>query len=436
MTSDFDYMNELERAHHLKPSRASLILLFTIAALVAFFLLWSSLARVDELVRGQGEVVPTADIQFIQSLEGGILAELLVTEGDKVEEGDVLVRISDVMFSSEERGTEARLARLEAKKARLLAESKGETLTLPDQIVQAFPDIAENERALYASRQKELENALSILDDKISGADADMSEVQANISRLSNSRALVQKELNLTREMAAKKAVPQLEVIRLEREVSDLSGQIRASSEKKSGIEAELRSAQKEKGDQQDRFRSQVLGELNDVQTELTGLQESLKSIGDRVDRAELRAPVSGVVNAVAVKTIGGVIEPAQRLIEIVPLDSDLKIIAQVSPNDIAFLKVGQEANVKITAYDPQRYGHLTGKLTRVAATSTKDREGHSSFEIEVITDKNYLGSEENPLPISPGMVAQTEILTGKRTILEYLVRPALRLKDRAFRER
>ena len=175
--------------------------------------------------------------------------------------------------------------------------------------------------------------------------------------------------------------------------------------------------------------------ELSDVKTQNAQLGESLKSIGDRVSRTELRAPVDGVVNNIAVRTIGGVIEPAQKLIEIVPVDSELKIIAKVSPNNIAFLRVGQKVKVKITAYDAQRYGSLEGELVRIGASSVTDREGNVFFEIEVRTDKNYLGTAEAPLPVTPGMVADTEVVTGKRTIMEYVLKPFLQARDRALRE-
>lgn len=167
----------------------------------------------------------------------------------------------------------------------------------------------------------------------------------------------------------------------------------------------------------------------------MSGLEEDLKSIGDRVDRTELRSPVEGVVNSIALTTIGGVVEPAMRLVEIVPVDDELKVVAKVPPNEIAFIKLGQEAKVKISAYNPQKYGALHGHLVRIGANSVTDQEGNVTFEIEVRTNKNYLGDEENPLPITPGMVADVEVITGKRSILEYLMKPLLRARDRAFTE-
>jgi adhesin transport system membrane fusion protein len=436
MSDDTEFMSELEAATRMKASFASNLMLFSITGLIILFVFWASVSRIEEITRGNGQVVPSQEIQTVQSLEGGILSELLVVEGDRVAKDQVLLRISDVLFASEERGVEARFAGLRAKKLRLEAESQGKEFVIPGELSEQIPKITGNEKALYDSRQQELSNALSMLDDKISGAKAEINETYADLKRMRDGSALLKQELEITQKMVAQKAVPKLEEIRLQRELSDISGQLRADNQKLVGLKAELSAAEKEKEDQNDKFRSQALGELSDVETEIAQLEENLKSIGDRVYRTELRAPVDGIVNKISLKTIGGVVEPAHKLVEIVPTDDELKIIAKVRPSDIAFLDIGQDVKVKISAYDPQRYGSLEGKLVRIGANSVKDNEGNIFFEIEVRTEKNYMGSSSNPLPITPGMVAETEVITGKRTIMEYLMKPILRAKDRALTER
>lgn len=438
MTRDIretEFMDQLEAAVRMKPHKASGVMLWSIVVMIALFIFWASFARIEELTRGQGQVVPTQEIQTVQSLEGGLLQELLVGQGDRVTKGQVLMRLSDVMFSSEERGAAAKADSLKLKIARLEAEAGGKEFAVPGELMKKVPDIAQNELALYRSRQQELKNAISILEDKLRTVKADIDGAQAQINRLSSSRNSLQQELSITRDMVAKKAVSKLEQLRLEREVNDIGGQINAQQERISGLKADLSATEKQKNDQMDRFRSQALTELSDVKTQIAQLGESLRSIGDRVSRTELRAPVGGVVNNIAVRTIGGVIEPAQKLIEIVPVDSELKIIARVSPNNIAFLRVDQPAKVKITAYDPQRYGGLEGRLVRIGASSVTDRDGNVFFEIEVRTDKNHLGTTETPLPVTPGMVADVEVVTGRRTIMEYILKPFLRARDRALRE-
>lgn len=436
MADDREFMEELEAATRMKPSATSNLMLLVVTSLIIALGTWASVAEIEEITHGSGQVVPTQEIQVVQSLEGGILTELLVSEGQKVEKDQILAKVNDVAFASEERGTEAKSFALKAKKARLTAESQGKSLNIPEEISEKFPDIARNEEALFRSRKAELSNAKSILDNKISSARAEIAEVRAKSNSLHESKKLLEEEATITRQMVAKKAMPKIEEIRINRELSDISGDIREAVERKRGLEAELRRAQRERKDKEDQFKSKVLGELNEVESQISQLSESLTAIGDRVSRTDIRSPVDGVVNKIMLKTIGGVIEPAMKLIEVVPLDEDLKIMAKVTPQEIAFIRPGQPVNIKISAYDPQRYGSLSGELVRIGANSVSDKEGNVFFEIEVRAKKNYLGDDENPLPITPGMVAETEIITGKRTIASYLLKPVLRAKDKALTER
>ena len=433
---DSDFMSELDAAAHMRPAKPTIIASLAIIGLLLFAIVWASVSEIEELTRGSGQVVPSQEIQVVQSLEGGILQELLVKEGELVTKGQVLLRIRDVQFSSEERGTEARFLGLQAKKARLEAEAGGQEFVVPPDLAERAPQVAENERALYLSRQKELAGAYSMLDDKIRKAEASIAEVSAQVERLTQNRKLLQQELKITEEMVRQKAAPKLEEIRIQRELGDISGQINAYNQQLVGLEAELNGAKQERETQSDKFRSQALGELNEVETQMAGLKENLKSIGDRVDRAEVRSPVDGIINNINITTIGGVVEPAMRLVEIVPVDDELKIIARVSPSEVAFIRPGQKAKVKITAYESQKYGSLDGELVRIGANSVTDREGGIFFEIEVRTERNYMGTPEHKLPITPGMVAQVEIITGKRTIIEYLMKPILRARERALTER
>ncbi len=433
---EHDFMSELDAATRLRPATSATLMLFTIMALVTFGILWAAFAKVEVLTRGQGQVVPSQDVQIVQSLEGGIVEEILVRQGQVVKRGDVLMRLSDIQFSSEAGGAQARFLGLSAKRARLLAEANGEAFVVPPEVLEEAPAIAQNEKALYDSRQKELKNTYAILDDRIAKARADLGSINAQINQYVSSRKLLNEELAITHEMVKKRAVPKLEEIRLNREINDLTGQINTGAQQKNSLNAEVQVALKERASQLDRFRSQALGEMNEVETQISSLQESLKSIDDRVDRREIKSPVDGVVNNFAVRTIGGVVEPAMQLFEIVPVDDELKVIATVSPSEIAFIRAGQPAKVKITAYDAQKYGSLDGELVRVGATSVKDGEGNPSFEIEIHTAQNFMGAPQNPLPITPGMVAQVEVITGKRSILEYLLKPVLRARDRAFTER
>lgn len=430
------YREHIEQAQAMKPSKPALIILCAVTSFMVFAYVWAAITEVEELTRGQGQVVPSKDIQLVQSLEGGIIQEILVKEGEAVKKGQVLLRISDVMFSSEERGTEAKFLGLEAKKYRLKAEAENKPFSVPEELNQKISKIIENERALYESRQKELQAAFKMQDENIKKAKADDAEISAEINRLVESRRLLDKELKITKEMVAQRAAPKLDQIRLEREKADISGQILAREEERKGLKAALASAENERMIQRDKFTSQALEEMNEVETQIASLKENLRSMEDRVDRTEIRTPVDGIVNKINIKTIGGVIEPAMQVAEIVPSNDTLKIVAKVKPNDIAFLKKGQPVKVKVSAYDPQIFGSLNGELTRIAATSVTDNENNVMFEVEVVTYETHLGSKTNPLPITAGMVADIEVITGKRTILNFLMKPIYRGFNRALRER
>jgi adhesin transport system membrane fusion protein len=434
--TETDFMDELEAAVNMRPARPVILMLFAIIGLITFLLIWAGLSEIEELTRGEGKVVPTKNVQVVQSLEGGVIQDILVKEGEAVTKGQVLLRISDVLFSSQERGAEARTYGLQAKRSRLRAEIDGKAFEAPADIAESYPDIAANERALYQSRQSELQGQYKLLEDKISQTSAGISEASAQISRLTSNAQSLEEELRITQGLVRAQAVPKLEEIRLEREMNDMKGQISAQTEKRRGLQAEQRGAQTEKANLADRFRSESLAELSKVESELAELSENMRSISDRVDRAEIRSPVDGVVNRLTVNTIGGVVEPAQPLAEVVPVGDELKVIAKVTPEEIAFIRIGLPAKVKLSAYDAQKYGSLDARLTRIGANSITDEQGNIFFEIEVQTDRNYLGEQPGQLPILPGMVATVEVITGKRTILEYLIKPVLKAKDRALTER
>ena len=433
---DIEFMSDLEAATNLKPVRAANIFLYTIVGLIVWLFIWAGFSQVDERVRGQGQIVPSSDVQIIQSLEGGIVTEILVSAGDSVKKDQVLLRIDDIQFASEGRGIEAQMMGLRAKQARLNAEASGKPFVPNADITQKYPDIAMNEEKLHRSRQDELKNSLAIIDDEVNEAAANLSEVKSSMAKLSKSKSLLEKELAITKRLVEKKAQPEIEQIRLERELNEVSGDLSTAYQSQQSLEARLSAARRKEAEKTGSFRSQALGELNDVESKIASIDQSLKSVEDKVRRTELKSPVDGVIHKMHIKTVGGVVQPAQKLAEIVPAGDDLVIRAKISPTDVAFLKPGQDVRINVTAYDPQIYGTLKGKLERISADTSEDEKGNVFFEIDVRADKNYLGDDAHPLPIAPGMVAETEVIVGKRTILTYLMKPVLRTKDRAFTEK
>lgn len=436
LQEDVDFMSQAQAATRLQARFSASLLLLAVAAMSISFIAWASWAEVEQVTRGFGQVVPRQDTQIVQSLEGGILSELLVHEGDKVTKGQTLARISNVAFASDKTGIQSRTAALQIKRARLQAEVDG-TAFMPDPALAALnPSLAANEAALYTSRQQDVQNALAVLDDKIRQSEGGLREVEAQVARLNETRALLQKEVDMTRRMVEQKAAPEMQAIRLERELADIRGNLNASGQRRSSLQAELSAARKERTERQNNIKSTALTEISEVEAELSGLQEALKTASDRVDRSELKSPVDGVIKVIHMETVGGVVEPAMRLMEIVPSDKDLMVTAKVAPADIAFLKIGQPVKVKITAYDAQRFGTLEGTLARISADTVADNKGNVFFEIDVVTAKNYLGTAEKPLPIIPGMQAQVDVITGMRTIMSYLLKPLLRARQEALTER
>lgn len=432
---DTDFMADLEAAVNLKTAPYANAMLYAVSSLFVFIIAWASFSKIEIITRGEGQVVPTSEIQLVQSLEGGILAELNVQEGDRVEKGQVLARIRNVAFASEERGIEAQSLSLQLKKVRLNAEIDNELFVINETLKVKNEKLSDNELSLYKSRRNGLQKRLGNADEAVKKAEANLREIKATINRLSQSKRLLGKQLAITRDLVSKNAMPKLEGIKQEREMVEIAGDLSAAIERRRGLESDLITAKNIHGEETEKFKTQALGELSEVEAKLAGIKESLNAAGDRVDRTELRAPAGGVVQSISQKTIGGIVEPAMKLIEIVPLDDDLKITAKVAPADIAFLKVGQDVNVKITAYDPQKFGSLTGRLKRISADTIEDKEGNIFFEIDAVTDKNFLGTQGNPLPIIPGMVAEVEVITGKRSIASYMVKPFLRARDRALTE-
>ena len=433
---DLEFMSELEAASQLKPNKASQVFLWSVAAFFVWFVMWASFFEIDERVRGIGQVMTSSDVQIVQSLEGGILSEILVTEGDVVKKDQLLLKMDDLQFASQGRGIEAQMISLKAKKSRLQAEASGNKFIANDEVFKKYKDIAENEEKLYNSRQEELTTAVNIIAEEVKQAEANAMEVKATIKRLTKSKELLKKELDIAVKLVEQKAMPEIERLKREREHNDISGSLEGAKKSLESLEAKLSVANKKKEEKLGAFKSQALGELNEVEGKIAAIKENLTSVKDKVERAEIRSPVEGVVQKVHLHTVGGVVQHAQKLIEIVPLEDDLMIRAKIPPADIAFLKPGQKVKVKVTAYDPQIYGSLDATLERIGASTVEDAQGNIFFEIDVRTEKNYLGSKSAPLRIFSGMVSEVEVITGKRTIMTYLLKPVLRARDRAFTEK
>lgn len=362
------------------------IILWTVVLFIFVFIIWAKNAVLDEVTTGQGKVIPSSQVQVIQNLEGGIIQKMMVRDGQIVEKNQVLMLIDDTRFSATYKEALKKIADYEIEIERLQAEVDEKPFKPDTQLSKANPGLVAAEIALYNTRKLELK------------------QLQQGLS-------FAQKELSLTKPLVAKGAVSEVEVLRLERTVNELASKII-------------------------NFKSKTLEQLNKSKGELAALKESSLADKDRLSRTTVRSPVKGIVKQVKVNTIGGVIQPGMDILEIVPLNDTLLIEAKIRPSDIGFIHPGQKAMVKLTAFDFSIYGGLEGKVEQISADTITNEKDEAFYVIRVRTKQNYLGTKEKPLFIIPGMLATVDILTGRKSVLDYLLKPILKAKQTALRER
>ncbi len=406
--------------------------LVIVASATAFFLflIWAALAPVDEVTRGQGRVIPSSKVQVIQAAAPATLSELLVRGGERVHKGQLLARLEDPQSSSEFGQIQAETESLQARAERLQAEANGGTIdcTGPE---------CNNEMALKAARQSALQSKVAGLNATADQHRREAAEAAATASSLQNSLVLAQKQVAMIEPLAGKNIVPQTELLDARREVIDLQGRIAAAREQQSRAQAAVREALAQSSEATATFRQEALDEHSQVATKIAVNEQSLRGAEGKLNRNELRSPVDGVVNDVQVTTIGGFVQAGQKVMEVVPLGDKLLVETRVKPRDIAFIKVGDKALVKVTAYDFSIYGGLEGRVVQVSADSIYDEvEKEAYFNVIVETDRNYLTFEGRQLPITPGMMCDTDIITGRKSVLTYLLKPVLKARSDALRER
>lgn len=420
----------------LKPRLFSHVLLVGVLMFFIVFLLWASWAELEEVTRGTGKVIPSRQTQVIQNLEGGIVAEIMVREGQIVEEGNVLLRIDNVRAASDYREQRARYYSLLAGIARLEAEVSENAIDFPAEILSEAPQQAQAQTALFNSRQDELQTEMEILRSQSIQREQELAELKTRLTQYEGSYELARDELRISEPLAERNLVPRAEFLRLKREVNDLKGQLEQTKLAVPRAETAWREANQRIESAYSSFRSEAYREMNALKTELDGIKETIVAGEDQVRRTEVRSPVKGTVKQVNFSTIGGVIQPGEDLMEIVPLEDTLLVEANVRPADIAFLRPGLPASVKVTAYDFAIYGGLEGEVEHISADTIVDEQGESFYRIRVRTDQNFLGDETEPLAIIPGMTAQVDVITGDKSVLDYLLKPILKARDNALRER
>jgi len=434
--ADIDLATDIRATILVQSPRGGQAILWVIALLTLIAFFWAYFSEVEEVTRGQGKVIPSHQVQVVQNLEGGILSEIHVNTGDLVKKDQLLLRIDETRFSSSVLENRASYLALMAKMARLQAESSDTPFKIPAEVVKEKPEIGKWEQDLYESRKRELNKTIGILQEQVTQRNQELKELRVKQDELTRTSALLQKEVEVTKPLVGQGAVSEVEMLRLERQASQMHGEIEGIKQAIPRAASKLQETNWAVEEAKLNFHNKAKAELNEVMAKLEGISASSVALEDRLNRTAVRSPVNGTIKQILVNTVGGVIQPGMNLIEIVPLEDSLMIEAQVKPADIAFLRPNQKAMIKFTAYDFTIYGGLEAELENISADSITDEKGNSFFLIRLRTTKNYLGTPEKPLPIIPGMVATVDILTGKKTVLTYLLKPALRAKHMALRER
>lgn len=429
----FNWRSDVHRAYFEQRRLHARTLLYSIAIIVVSLLVWSSFAEINEVTRGDGRVIPSKQIQIVQSQDGGMVSKILVSEGDVVDVGQLIIRLDRTRFSSSLRENQTEVQALEAKGERLRAVAENYEFEPTAELIEKVPQIVAQEVALFISSKARLANEKKIASQQLVQRKEELVEANAHKKQVERSLALTSRELQVTRPMVSSGAVSEVELLRLEREVNQLSGENDQIGAQLARLESSIVEAEGKLQEVELNFISEVREELTRTITRMNGLKQSGLGLSDRVDQTAVRSPVRGTIKQLFYNTIGGVVLPGKEIVEIVPLDDTLLLEARIQPKDIAFLTAKQKAMVKFTAYDFLIFGGLDGVVEQIGVDTVMDDQGNPFYTVKVRTHESSLGED---MPIIPGMVVEVDILTGKKSILSYMLNPILRAKKNALTER
>ena len=435
--NDLRFMSSLSEAVLAKAPSGSRKILYIVAITVFWLVVWASFAQIDEITRGNGKIIPSGKNQIVQNLEGGIIEEIYVHAGDEVKKNQILLKIDDKSVSSVYGESKFRLNELQAKYLRLYAESNDEEFDAKETGDKDYDRFVGFEKSLYDTNKARLREQIGILEEQIKQRQSELRELESKIDQTQSSYNLLQKEKQITEPLFRKGLVSEVEYLQLQRRVNDLRGELSAAKLSIRKVQSTIKEVENKITEAKLAFQNSAKKEFNEVSAEISRINESQVNLSDKVERTLVRSPVDGIVSKLMVNTVSGVIKPGMDIAEIVPVEDSLIAEVKVKPADVAFLRQGLKAMVKLTAYDFAIYGGLEGEVTQISAdTETNEKTGESYYLVRITTEKNYLGSEDRPLRIKVGMIASADIITGKKTVLDYLLKPILKAKQNALRER
>jgi len=424
---DAELINDHRAALLIETSAGARSLLFTIVVFFIAFLGWASIAEIDEVKKGEGKAIPANEIQTIQNLEGGILKKVLVNTGDMVTEGQLLIELDDLQFSSATSKNIAEYYGMVARVARLNAEAKEAEIEFPADVMELYPDLVLREQQLYNTRLKNLHDQTNVLHSQHRQKESELKSLTQKLHGAEKAYLLAKQEFDLLSSLEKEGASSRVEVLKSEQNLSQVESEYRAEKSSIPKVNDELKEIEQDIEKARSDFISKVLDERNALSSKINQLKAEQKSLKDKVTRTRLHSPLAGIVKKVNVNTIGGVVQPGMTMIEIVPSGEQLLVETKIKPKDIGFIRAGLKAKIKFTAYDFSSYGGLDGVVEQVSADSITNQKGETYYLVKIKTSKTHLGSDEKPLPIIPGMSAQVSILVTKKTVLSYLFKPILK---------
>ncbi|SCB31773.1 HlyD family type I secretion periplasmic adaptor subunit [Rhizobium multihospitium] len=425
---------------HDNPPLFARLILGLCALMIVAFIAWAAFADIDEIARGEGKVIPVSKTQIVQSSEPGIVQQINVNLGQVVHKGDILVQLDNTTTASTLGESVAKARALGAKVERLALEEAGAfdaQFVCPTDILATAKDVCDNEEKLFEADRASYKNKLDVLDQRLKQHQNELDEAHANIDRLTQNIAGAQKQYDLLRPLGEKKLVAQTEVLKVQRDLVDLQGQLKVYVESLDRLQAAIKEATLQATDLGLQLRQQALTDKGQALSELSVVDETIRGASDRVKHTDIRSPVDGIVNTLEVNTIGAYVDAGKVIAGVVPTADTLLIEAKISPRDVAFVRIDQPAVIKISAYDFSIFGALDGKVVNVSADSLVEKDKNETYYlVRIKTDKSALERDGKHYPIIPGMVASAEIMTGRKTILTYLMKPINKARSEALTER
>lgn len=417
-------------------NRASRLLLWSVSGFFVLLFTWITFAEVDNVTRAEGRVIPSAKMQVIQNLEGGIVAEILVKQGQSVQAGDRLVGLSALQADGDMKSRYQQVLALEARAARLAALASGQSPKFPKTVSDSAPELMSVEMATYLSKSQEQESQVAVLSAQLEQKTRELEESRITLLATRKSLELGREERATVARLVERGLEPRLELLRIDRSFAEQEGRADVATVTIERLRAAINEMTARKQAMTRQFRSDALNELNRTLAELSPLKQAMPALVDKVSRTEIKAPMKGIVNRVFVTTLGGIVKPGDPIVEVVPGDDQLVVEALVNPKDIGFVKLGQAARVKVTAYDYSIFGAMNGVVQSISADAVPNEKGEAFFQVRIETKTKTIEAIDKKLPIIPGMQAQIDIITGKKTILQYLSKPIVAMRENAFRER